>query len=131
MALHWGRIAVAAVVAAVIPLAAMALLMGTQGGADAVRAPSTLLRWVEALVAGFAALGAAYWVARPLASHRVLHGLIVGLLVIALDVAVLVGNGTEFHWMHLAGNFGRLESAVFGGWIAGRGVRLPSAMLPG
>ncbi|MES2123700.1 MAG: hypothetical protein V4503_03325 [Gemmatimonadota bacterium] len=134
MALHWGRISVAAAVAAVVPLAAMALLMGSQGSADAAavaRDPSTLLRWVEAFVAGFAALGAAYWVARPLPSHRVLHGLIVGVLVIALDVALLVGNGTEFHWMHIAGNFGRLESAVFGGWIAGRGVRIPSAMLSG
>ncbi|MEP6590663.1 MAG: hypothetical protein ABJC19_05730 [Gemmatimonadota bacterium] len=128
---HWGRFVVAAVMAEAVPLAIMAGLVAALAAGDPFGDPGVsprILRWVEALLAGGAALLAALWVTRPLTTNRIGYGVALGVVVILLDIGLLVANGTAFNWMQVASNFGRLESAVFGSWLAGRRFRARAAI---
>jgi hypothetical protein len=81
--IRWGRILLAGFLAEVAVLALFFLVLGLAflAGVPGVAAPMTPLDYVEALVASFVSIFLfTLWVARPLESRFILHGLLVALV---------------------------------------------------
>lgn len=85
--IRWGRILLGGFLAEVAVLAVFFLILGIAylAGIPGLAAPMTPLDYVEALVASFVSIFLfTLWVARPLESGFVLHGLLVALVATSL-----------------------------------------------
>lgn len=122
MGIRWRRIIVGALFILILPVAFVTLiaLAGPRERESAIRFAEMLAGWPDAL-AGAAFAGIVAWlVARPLSTGYVLHGLLTGVVAVALDVLVLVVAGSPFAWIHVASAAGVLAGAMLGGSVAAR-----------
>lgn len=121
----WGRIAVAAVIAEVVPILLLVGLVAMIGPGEAAAAEqyaARLGRWVGPIGGGVAVFLGAVWVGRGLLAGQVGHGVAVGVATAAIDGALLAASGTGFAWLFVASQGGRVAAGALGGWVARRMV---------
>jgi hypothetical protein len=57
-------------------------------------------------------------VARSVVNDRVMHGLALGVLAAALDIALLLAAGASVTLLSAMSNVGRIAAGTLGGWLA-------------
>lgn len=123
MNIRVGRIilaAIAAEVLAVLALVLLVMLFGPRESAAAQAYAERLGYWVGPIAGFGSCLAGGWWVARGAASSRVLNGLVLGIVVAAIDVAILVLSGATFQLVFAVSNIGRIIAGSTGGWLADR-----------
>jgi hypothetical protein len=111
--------AIAAEVLAVLLLFIIVALLGPGEAAADLAFAERIGNWVGPIGGGLATLAIGWWVARRSASP-LLHGSLVGILVAAIDVALLVAGGAGFRLLFLASAVGRIVAGALGGLLAQR-----------
>jgi hypothetical protein len=123
MQLRWSRLVVGALVAEFVPVALLVVLVAVLGPDDAAAATAyaeSLGRWVGPIGGAVMTFLAAVWVARPMRSLELRHGVVLGILAALLDVTVLVASGAPFEGLFLISNAGRIIAGTLGGLLASR-----------
>ena len=88
---------------------------------DAAQAYAERLGYWVGPIAGFSlCVGGGWLVARALTADHVKHGMLLGAMVAAIDVAILVAGGASFQPIFVVSNLGRVVAGSLGGWVAGR-----------
>ena len=128
MQIRVGRILIAAVAAevlAVLVLVLLVVLFGPAAEATAQAYAERLGYWVGPIAGfGFCLLGG-FWVARGLHSAQVVNGFLLGVVVAAIDIAILVVSGAAFQPIFALSNLGRVIAGSIGGWLARHFARTP------
>jgi hypothetical protein len=134
--IRWGRVVVGAFLAEAAVLAAFFLILGLAwlAGVPGLAAPMTPLDYVEALVCSFVSIYVfTLWVARPLDSGFVVHGLLVGFVATSLFLlmwALTAGSLAEHPLLYWVAHGLKLAGGIAGGLAAARRhsrVTLPAA----
>lgn len=125
MQIRVGRILLTAIVVEVLAVLALVLLVVILGPSDQAAAEAYAIRlgfWVGPIAGFVFCLAGGWWVAKGLSVSHVLHGLVLGAMVAAIDIGILVIGGAEFHPVFAVSNGGRIIAGAIGGWLAGRSV---------
>ena len=124
--LRWGRIVLGGLLAEVAVLAVFFLVLGLArlAGVPELAAPMTPLDFVEALVFSFVSIFVVtLWVARPLDSRFVVHGLLVALVATLLFLMLwgaTAGSILEQPFLYWVAHGLKFAGGVAGGMTAGR-----------
>ena len=94
--------------------------MGPRDPDEALDFANNLGMWVGPLGGATMAIIMARWVARPLPTGQVMHGVLLGVLLAVIDVVLLVAGGEPFAWRFVASNVGKIVAGALGGLIAAR-----------
>jgi hypothetical protein len=126
MSLRVRRLAVAAPLAELLPVAVLTallpMLLASGGGTLVyqITEAQRLALWVAPL-AGFVACGlAGWWVSRGTFADTERNGLTLGVAVAAFDLALLAVSGAPFGVLMVLSAIGRIAGGYLGGWWAGR-----------
>ncbi len=86
--------------------------------------------WVGPIGGFLAVFLFAWWVARRVASQKVVHAAAVGVgtAVLDLGLGIILGGGDSIHPMLFVSNAGRILAGVLGGWLATRGSGTRSSL---
>jgi apolipoprotein N-acyltransferase len=119
--INLGRIVVAVIAAELLGVLALVAVVALFGPADAAEAQTYAERmgmWIGPS-SGFVlcAIGG-WWVAKSVVTDRVMHGLVVGLLAAALDIALLLAAGASVTLVPAMSNVGRVVAGTLGAWLA-------------
>jgi len=123
MRIRWGRLLLSVFVAEAVPIAALVALVtvfSTGNLQDDQVLAGKLGRWVGPLGGAVTSFLVTIWMARPLATSHLQHGMILGLLLGTLDGALLFGSGAPFEWLFVASNLGKVAAACAGALLAAR-----------
>lgn len=130
--LHWGRILIAGITAAVLSIISLLLVIAAYAGflalqtqgqppdqAQIARFAAEIGPWVGPLFTMIAAIAAALWTAITLQKDMQLHGILVGLVtaIAALAATILFSQAIES--AEIAGFF----LTVMSGWLGGMLIR--------
>lgn len=121
MKLRYGRVVIAAIGSEVMAVVALIVIVVTFGPSEPAAVQYYAARlglWVGPTAGFLFTLLAAWWVARPLQQRQVLHGMLTGVATAFIDIAILVAGSTEFQWIFVASNAGRIIAGCAGGWLA-------------
>jgi len=121
MRISLGRVVVAVIAAellGVLALVAVVALFGPANAADAQTYAERMGLWIGPS-SGFVlcAIGG-WWVGRSVVNDRVMHGLVLGVLAAALDIALLLAAGASVTLVPAMSNVGRIAAGTLGGWLA-------------
>lgn len=122
MALRWGRIAGAGLVAEIVPIVLLVLVVAVFGPGEEAAAQAFAERqgrWVGPLGGAAACAAAGWWAARG-SARGLPTGVAVGGIAAALDLALIVGSGAPFEWLFAASNAGRVLAGALGGARGGQ-----------
>jgi hypothetical protein len=124
--IRWGRVLLGGFLAEVSVLAVFFLLLGlaTLAGVPEWAAPMTPLDYIDALVASFVSIYLfTLWVARPLESGFVAHGLLVALVATSLFLLLWTATAAPI-WqqplLYWAAHGLKFAGGIAGGWAAAR-----------
>ena len=126
MQIRVGRILVAAIAVEVLAILVLVVLVALAGPADPEAAEAYAKRlgfWVGPIAGFVLCMIGGWWVARGLAKAQVPNGLVLGLVAAAIDVAILLASGSEFHPVFVISNIGRIVAGTLGGLLAARSPR--------
>ena len=129
MSLRVRRLAIAAPIAELIPVAMLTallpMLLASGGGTFVYQILETqrLALWV-APIGGFVACAlGGWWVSRGTLRDAERNGLTLGSAVAAFDLTLLIVSGAPFGALMVLSVIGRITGGYVGGWWAGRGIR--------
>jgi hypothetical protein len=124
-----GRTVIAALAIEGLAIALLFVLVAMFGPHDGAAAPAyaeRLGQWVGPVSgAALCSLGG-WWLTRKLSSGHVLHGLALGALAAAIDIALLLMSGAAFRMVYVVSNGARLACGGLGGWLASGARRQPA-----
>lgn len=127
MKIRTGRILLVAIASEVLAVLTLVLIVAIFGPSDPADAPAYARRlgfWVGP-IAGFGyTLVGAWWIANKLDESQVLHGVLLGVTVAAIDVTLLLLSGGEFLPVFAISNVGRVVAGYLGGLIACRKAKI-------
>ena len=126
MQLRVGRIILTAIAVEVLAVLVLVMLVVLFGPSDPTAAEAYAERlgyWVGPIAGFLLCLLGGWWVAKGLSGSHVLNGLVLGATVAAIDIAILLVSGAEFHPVFAVSNIGRVVAGSLGGWFAGRSGR--------
>lgn len=129
MKLRFGRIIIAAFSAELLAIFTLVVFVFLFNPTSAESAQDFALRigLLAGPVAGFFfTFLAAWWVAYPLKEQELLHGIVTGVAVALLDIAMLIASNAEFTPVFIVSNIGRVIAGTAGGWLATRSTRAPT-----
>ena len=106
-----------------LTLVLLVALLGPSDQAAAQAYAERLGYWVGPIAGFVFCLLGGWWVAKGLSGAHVLNGLILGAAVAAIDLAILLVSGAEFHPVFAVSNIGRVVAGSLGGSLAGRSGR--------
>ncbi len=124
MKVRIARTLITALVAEILAIAGLVIAVALFGPSEAEAAAEWAAEtgWWFGPVAGFIlCLVGGWFVARGATSDHVVHGLLLGVVVAAIDVGLLLAGGAEFQMVFVISNVGRVVAGGVGGWWAGRG----------
>jgi hypothetical protein len=107
-------------VLAILILICLVAIFGPKDYGQAQAFAEKLGAWVGPLAGVVLSFIGALWVSRGLASGRLLHGFLFGLLYAMLDVAIIVAAQAPFAWLFVASDGGKLLAGIAGGLVAAR-----------
>jgi hypothetical protein len=119
--MRWGRIVIGGLLTEAIIIAGfLALLFATRlAGAPTIALPETPLDFANAIVSSFAVtLAAAIWVCRRVESSHVLHGVLVG--VVAIAIFVLLTQARPEPLLYVLAHGLKIAGGATGGYIVKR-----------
>ena len=117
MALRWGRIVAAGLVAEIVPIVVLVGIVALFGPVEEAAAQAFAERqgrWVGPL-GGAVACGALGWWAARGGVRGLATGLAVGGVAAALDLGLILASGAPFEWLFAASNAGRVIAGALGG----------------
>ena len=126
MSLRVRRLAIAAPLAELIPVAVLTallpILMASGGGTLVyqIMEAQRLAFWVGPIGGFLACALGGWWVARGTFADSERNGLILGVAVAVFDLALLVVSGAPFGALMALSAVGRIAGGYAGGWWAGR-----------
>lgn len=123
MKIRWIKLIAGAIAAEVLAILILILLVAIFGPRDQAQAQAyaeKLGQWVGPLAGVVLSFLGALWVSRGLASGRLLHGFLFGLIYALVDVALLVAMQAPFMWLFVASDGGKLLAGIAGGLLAAR-----------
>ena len=123
MKIRWIRLiagAIAAEITAILILVLIVAIFGPRDQAQAQAYAEKLGQWVGPLAGVVLSFLGAIWVSRGLASGRLLHGFLFGLIYALVDVALLVAMKPPFMWLFVVSDGGKFLAGIAGGFIAAR-----------
>jgi hypothetical protein len=118
---YWIKLIVGPVVAEIVAILILVCLVATFGPNDAGGAQlyaKKLGRWVGPLTGIVFSFLGALWIARSLATSRVLYGALFGVVMALIDVALLIAMRASFDWIFVVSNGGKIIAAIAGGLCA-------------
>jgi uncharacterized membrane protein len=121
MRLRFGRIVVIAIAVETLTILLLVVLVAALGPSDAEgaqQAAERLGRWVGPIGGFVLCLVGGWLVAKGAATAHVLHGLMLGGTVAAIDVLLLLMSGSGFELLFAVSNLGRLLAGSVGGYAA-------------
>jgi hypothetical protein len=121
-----GRVVIAALLIEALSIAALISLVALFGPAERAAAQlyaERLGRWVGPISGVVLCCLGGWWVSRRQPRGQVLHGLVLGAAVAAIDIALLLGSGAAFQFLFAASNAGRILAGALGGWLASKPPR--------
>ena len=123
MRIHWVKLvagAAAAEIGAVVILILVVAIFGPNNLADAQVFAERVGRWVGPSAGMALSFLGSFWIARTVASGAVAHGVLFGICISIIDLALLVAMQTPFEWLLVFSNIGKLLTATAGGALASR-----------
>ena len=120
---RWPKIIVAAILAEIVPIAALVVIIAVLAPASEGEAQQTaewLGQYVGPIGGALAAFVFAIWVARSLMRNRVAAGALLGFLVALLDAALLILSWQQFRWLFVISGIGRVVAGALGGHVAAK-----------
>jgi hypothetical protein len=121
-AIHWTRFLASVLIGELVPILALVIVVMIAGPAEPAEAEEYARRvgtWIGPLVGGATILGLGAWAGMG-SSRPAYQGLLIGLALAAVDVAILVAMGEPFRWLFVISNLGKIVAGAIGGWIASR-----------
>jgi hypothetical protein len=131
MKIRWGRIVAGGFLTEAIIIAGFfALLFATRlAGAPNIALPETPLDFANAIIASFVVtLLVTRWVCRPVESHHVLHGVLVGVVAILIFVALTQARPEPP--LYILAHGLKLAGGATGGYLAAKRMRVTTASGP-
>jgi|SRR5688572_24488067 len=126
MKIRWMRLIAGAIAAEVLAILILILLVAIFGPRDQAQAQAYAQKlglWVGPLAGLVLSFLGALWVSRELASGRLLHGFLFGLVYALVDVALLVVAQAPFAWLFVASDGGKVLAGLAGGLLAASRAR--------
>jgi hypothetical protein len=126
MSLRVRRLAIAAPLAELIPVAALTALLpmllasGEGTLVYQITEAQRLALWVGPIGGFLACALGGWWVARGTFADPERNGLILGAAVAVFDLALLAVSGAPFGALMALSAIGRIAGGYIGGWLAGR-----------
>jgi|GEM_PF-5323877 len=123
MALKWGRIIIATIVAEIVPLAALVAIVAITMPPDVENQTAYAAgigNWVGPIGGSLMAFLGGLWVARKLERGHALNGFMVGFLLALIDAVSLVALDAPFAWLFVVSNGGKMIFGTVGGLTAKR-----------
>ncbi|GJM11575.1 MAG: hypothetical protein DHS20C11_38510 [Lysobacteraceae bacterium] len=120
MPIKYVRIILVAVATEVLAILALVLAIIAFGPSDPDAAQVFAEKtgyWLGPLAGFVFCLIGGWFVARNLASHQLINGLLVGVVAAIIDIALLFAMGSEFQLIFVASNTGRVVAGLIGGWL--------------
>ena len=117
MRVRWLRCLVAAVLAefaAIVVLIAIVALVAPRDPAAAQAYAEGLGRFVGPIAGALFGILGGYFVARPLESAHIRHGLFFGVVFALVDIALLAASRAPFEWLFVLSNAGRVIGGMLG-----------------
>lgn len=124
MKVRWVRLilgAIAAEVGAIVALVCVVALFGPKEANEAQRYAEKMGQWVGPIAGAIFSFLGAFWIGHSLTRGHLVHGLLFGVFVAAVDVSLLVAMRARFEWLFVILDVGKVAAAVMGGLLAGRG----------
>lgn len=123
MKIHWIKLAVGAVAAeagAILALVLVVAIFGPNQAAAAQAYAEKMGPWVGPIAGAALSFLGAFWIARPLPHGQLVHGVLFGLFVALVDVALLVTMQAPFEWLFVLSDAGKIAAGIAGGMAAER-----------
>ena len=130
MKVRWVKLilgAIAAEAGAVVALVCVVAFFGPKEANEAQRYAEKMGQWVGPIAGAIFSFIGALWIGRSLMRDHLLHGLLFGLFVVAVDVSLLVAMRAPFEWLFVISDAGKVAAGVIGGLVASRGSGNTSA----
>ena len=124
MKVRWIKLilgAIAAEVGAIVALVCVVAVFGPKEASEAQRYAEKMGPWVGPIAGAIFSFIGAWWIGRSLTRGHLIHGLLFGLLVAAIDVSLLVAMRAPFEWLFVISDVGKVAAALIGGLVASRG----------
>jgi hypothetical protein len=122
MQIHWTKLvlgAIAAEIAAILLLVCLVAAFSPNEAQAAHTHAEKLGRWVGPGAGSLFSFVGALWIARPLRSGQLLHGILFGCMLAFIDVLILVLMRAPFEWIFVASNVGKIAAGILGGLASG------------
>lgn len=129
MKIRWIRILIAALVVEALAIGLFVAAIAIFGPIDAAQAKAfaaNMGRWLGPIAGAALTFLAALWVCSKLPARHVLHGVLLGVLVAALDVLLLIAADEPFQWLFVASNMSKIAAGALGGVVSSRRPRAQS-----
>ena len=123
MKVRIARTLVTALVVEILAIATLVVAVALFGPSEAEAAQEwagQTGRWLGPVAGFIFCVFGGWFVARGAAAEHVVHGLLLGAVVAAIDIGLLLAGGSEFETVFVLSNVGRLIAGALGGWLAGR-----------
>lgn len=123
MKVRIARTLVTALIVETLAIATLVVAVALFGPAEADAAQEwagEVGRWLGPVAGVVFCVFGGWFVASGAAADHVVHGLLLGAVVAAIDIGLLLAGGAEFEALFVISNVGRVIAGALGGWLAGR-----------
>ena len=123
MNLRWRRLAGAALAAEALPIVFLVILVVIFSSGDPIQDEnfaSSTGRWFGPVAGAIVTFLMGIWVTRGVSTRFLAHGVALGVLVAALDLAIIAASPTPFEWLFIWSALGRVAAGSLAGFIAAR-----------
>lgn len=123
MKLRWRRLAGASLAAEALPIVFLVILVSVFSSGDPVEDQnfaSETGRWFGPVVGAIVTFLVGIWLTRGVKAHRIAHGVALGILVAALDLAIIAASPTPFELLFFGSALGRVGAGTLAGYLTAR-----------
>ena len=123
MKIRWVKLilgAIAAEAGAIVALVCVVAVFGPKQINEAQRYAEKMGQWVGPIAGAIFSFIGALWIGSSLTRGHLLHGLLFGLFIAAVDVSLLVAMRAPFEWLFVISDIGKIAAGIIGGLVASR-----------
>ena len=124
------RLILAVIAAELVPFLLLIMtvtVFGPQDDLDSARHFAAVMgRWIGPIGGAVCAYLAAYGIGRLAPERALSDGVIVGVCVALIDVALLIVWKAPFEWIFVISNTCKIAAATFGGWVSRGPPKIPA-----
>jgi hypothetical protein len=123
MKVRWVKLilgAIAVEAGAIVALVCVVAVFGPKEANEAQRYAEKMGPWIGPIAGAIFSFIGAWLIGRSLTQGHLIHGLLLGLFVAAVDVSLLVAMRAPFEWLFVISDVGKIAAGVIGGLVASR-----------